>query len=827
VQGILALALGYSPDSNARGRDRDLRHRQRLKAVMDACARLRSGLEVSEQRAADATVYVLKDPASGRIFRLPETAYFIARQLDGQTAPDEIRKRVDEKFAAAVSLEELEAYLSQLRRLGLIEGTAQAPASARRIRGDLFYLRFKACDPDRFLERLLPLVRWCFTRSFVAASAALVAFSLAVAAANWPEIRQEFGQLAQVHALAYAWLVMMLTVCAHEIAHGLACKRFGGQVREMGFMLIYLQPALYCNVSDAWMFPEKSKRLWVTAAGAWLDIVLWALAVIAWRITEPDAALHFAALVVLATTGIRMLFNVNPLIKLDGYYLLADALDIPNLRARAFRFLRGMASEASARERRIFVAYGILAGAYTTLLLGSIAWWAAGYLIGAYHGLGFAIFVALMSLLFRNPLKRSFLALPERVRSAPAWLRSRSRPVRALTATGAALGVLFLVPLTLTVSGGFAVRPLDNADLRAEVEGIIEAVHADEGDVVAANALVARLAGHQRRAELAQVEAAVREKQAKLKMLRAGPRPEDISLARQRVVNAKAREAEAAGRHAEAEHLRAARIAGARAAVEKAREQLAFADQSAARSRLLAKQGFFSAAKFEEAESEIAVRRKALEEAQASLRHAQADELREWRENHALARAARTEAERELERLLAGSRPEEIEAAEAEIASFEAKRGLLAYQAGRLEIRAPHAGVITTPRLKEKVGQFVSRGELIAEVHELKKLTVDIEVPERDIGPVRVGQLVFLKARAYPGETFHGEVIGIAPAMHASIQPAGPKMVRVATLIDNPDLRLKTGMTGYAKIDCGTRSLAGVLAHGTVGALRVEVWSWW
>jgi putative peptide zinc metalloprotease protein len=83
----------------------------------------------------------------------------------------------------------------------------------------------------------------------------------------------------------------------------------------------------------------------------------------------------------------------------------------------------------------------------------------------------------------------------------------------------------------------------------------------------------------------------------------------------------------------------------------------------------VARQGFFSAAKFEEAESEIAVRRKALEEAQASLRHAQADELREWRENHALARAARTEAERELERLLAGSRPEEIEAAEAEIAA--------------------------------------------------------------------------------------------------------------------------------------------------------------
>jgi multidrug resistance efflux pump len=310
-------------------------------------------------------------------------------------------------------------------------------------------------------------------------------------------------------------------------------------------------------------------------------------------------------------------------------------------------------------------------------------------------------------------------------------------------------------------------------------------------------------------------------------MQRAGARPEEIALARQRVANARVREAEAVGRHAEAARLRAARIAGVQATLEKAKGQLAFADQSAARVRPLVKQGFFSQAKYEEAEAELAVRRRALDEAQASLHHAQADDLREWRENLALARAVRTEAERELERLLAGSRPEEIEATEAEIGSLEAKRRLLEHQTSRLEIRAPHAGVITTPRLREKAGQYVSRGELIVEVHELKKLTVDIEVPERDIAPVRVGQPVFLKARAYPAETFYGEVVGIAPAMHTSSQAAAPKMVRVATLIDNSDLRLKTGMTGYAKIDCGTRSLAGVLAHGTVGALRVEVWSWW
>jgi putative peptide zinc metalloprotease protein len=261
--------------------------------------------------------------------------------------------------------------------------------------------------------------------------------------------------------------------------------------------------------------------------------------------------------------------------------------------------------------------------------------------------------------------------------------------------------------------------------------------------------------------------------------------------------------------------------------VARAKQQLEFAEQSAARVRPLVQQGFFSAAKFDEADTEIFVRRRALEEAQAALRHAQADELREWSENRALANAARTENERELERLTAGARPEEIEAMQAEIESLGAKRALLHDQVERLVIRSPHAGVITTPRVKEKIGQYVQKGELIAEVHDLEQLTVEIDVAERDIGPVRVGRPVVLKARAYPGETFRGVVTGIAPAMRESDAATPVKTVRVTTVIDNGGQKLKSRMSGYAKIDCGTRPLWEVLAHGVVGALRVEVWSWW
>src|SRR5439155_438453 len=108
----------------------------------------------------------------------------------------------------------------------------------------------------------------------------------------------------------------------------------------MGFLLIYFQPAFYCNVSDAWLIAEKSKRLWVTISGPYLEIFLWALAVIIWRVTEPGTWPSAVALVVVATSALRLFINLNPLIKLDGYYLLSDALGIHNLRARAFGYLK-------------------------------------------------------------------------------------------------------------------------------------------------------------------------------------------------------------------------------------------------------------------------------------------------------------------------------------------------------------------------------------------------------------------------------------------------------------------------------------------------------
>src|SRR6185295_12679095 len=214
-------------------------------------------------------------------------------------------------------------------------------------------------------------------------------------------------------------VVMFAVISAHELAHGVTCKRFGGEVHEMGFLLIYLQPALYCNVDDAWLFPEKSKRLWVGFAGPYFELFLWALGTWVWRLTNTDTVINFLAFIVMITSGVKTLFNFNPVIKLDGYYLLSDWLEIPNLRAKGFACLNGTVQKLFGarvprlqkmvpRERRILLAYGLVAGVGSLWLLGYAFVKASGSFLHGSHTLGLALSVGFLSISFSNMFRQLF-----------------------------------------------------------------------------------------------------------------------------------------------------------------------------------------------------------------------------------------------------------------------------------------------------------------------------------------------------------------------------------------------------------------------------------
>jgi multidrug resistance efflux pump len=785
---------------------------------------------------------VVKDPVSGRFFRFGEAEDFIASQFNGATTVDVVRQRCQDRFGTDPAPGAVEGFLAALRRAGLLEAgdgpPGPRPGPRRWVRGSPLYFRLKAFDPDRLLDRLIGPVRFCFTPSFVVFLAAVILSGLAVSIVNGTEITRDLLDLYRPEMVLAAWFIIFAVTAAHEFAHSLTCKRFGGHVHEMGFLLIYFQLAFYCNVSDAWLFPEKSRRLWVTFAGPYFELFLWALAVLTWRVTEPGTWVSAAALVVVATSAFKLVINLNPLIKLDGYYLLCDLLGTPNLRARAFGYLRGRVArlwasrsravvEATPRERRIYLGYSLLAGGYSTWLLGYIAWALGSFLTERYQGTGLVVYAGLVAVAFQNPLRRA-VSRPVTARAWRGAVRWMKRPLKILLPPAGLVALLFLVKMELTVSGHFAIAPHHNADARAVVDGIIAQVHVDEGQRVGIGAPIARLADRDYRAELRWIEAQIDETRARLKMLRAGPRREEIVLAYQAVETARTRGDHARRRYEEAERIQAARFAKARADVAKAGERLRYARSDLARFRTLFGADLISRRVFEEAEERAGVTERELEAAEAELGRVSANDLAEVRKDLAVAEKELDEAAGRMGLLEAGSRPEEIEATEAALVRLGGHRDHLREQIRLVDVRSPATGVVTTPKPKEKVGQYVKKGDLIVEVHALETVRAEIALPEGEIGEVRLGQYVVLKARAFPEKSFTGTVTAIAPvATKEEGESWRGKMVRVTTAIDNPDLLLKPDTTGNAKIYCGERRLVDLVTRRLVRYLRVEFWSWW
>src|SRR5258708_6969600 len=281
--------------------------------------KLRADLIVSGQEKPGGVAYVVKDPVVGRFVRFKEPEYFIARQVDGVTSLEEIRRRGEEELGASLSQATVEQFAGKLATLGLLEiktgtGSSAPPAAkAGRVRGNLFYLRYKVFDPDRLFDWLVPRLAFVFTRQFAWFSVAVIALAIGVTIGSWHELHRSLIRLFRVETVVLAWVAFISIVIGHEFAHGLTCKRFGGKVHEVGLFLIYLQPAMYCNVSDAWLFPEKKKRLLVTLAGAWFEIFCWALATLCWRGTPAATLPNYLSLAIATTLGIKTLFNLTTL----------------------------------------------------------------------------------------------------------------------------------------------------------------------------------------------------------------------------------------------------------------------------------------------------------------------------------------------------------------------------------------------------------------------------------------------------------------------------------------------------------------------------------
>ena len=482
--------------------------------------KLRQDLVLVEQTYRGEQSYIVKDPQSRKYFRFRPAEIMVMQMFDGErTAAQACADLLTEGLR--VSAAGVESFARKLSGMGLCERTLgersvlqmeRLRAQRRRrlmrglgpFKGDLLRIRWSVGDPDKLLDWLLPRLRFFFTPVFLKLSIALFAVYFLILAIKW----QDFvGTLASFYNLevglpAYAvfWLSGTAIIVIHELGHGLTCKYFGGRVHEIGAMLIYFQLAFYCNVNDAWTFAERRARLWVTAAGSWIQLVIASIAAMVWWAATPGSLLEYAAFAGVFTGGIAtVLMNANPLIPLDGYYALSDYLEVPNLRQRAFAHIAWLAKTrvfglelppppADERERRVFRIYGAVAVVYISLALSLFAAAAFGWLSRWLGAVGIAVFLAGAFLILRAPGK-AFIstvkaAVQQRRRTSPGspWRRRLLAGIPGIVFLGA------IVPWRITIVAPFRVAPVLATTHAAPDSGVIERVLVREGDRVMSGA---------------------------------------------------------------------------------------------------------------------------------------------------------------------------------------------------------------------------------------------------------------------------------------------------------------------------------------------------
>ncbi|MFH1372908.1 MAG: HlyD family efflux transporter periplasmic adaptor subunit [bacterium] len=769
---------------------------------MSAYYRLRDDLVCSKGVVDGNTVYNIKDPRTGRYFRLREPEYWLVRQLDGHTSSKIIADRFRRKFNARLTATDVDQFVAQLSELRFLDdGRAEQELSRKSYlagRGEslfarLLFVKIRGFNPQLLLDRLVKVYRPFHHWFWWVVQLLIVIVALVLLAANFRYFNVDLSTLLQPGSLVAAILAVFVVVALHEFAHAIVCRHYGGEVREMGFLLLYFQPCFYTDLSDAWLFEKKAQRLVVTAAGPLFQLVLMALAVLIWRVTVIGTFINELALIITLVCLLTALFNFNPLIKLDGYYLLSDWVEIPNLRRRAFDYLSNMIKRrllgwpieplsATIKEKRTYLLYATLALFYSVGLIGYVLVVAARFLVAHLGAAGLMLLLAVLLFTLRTVLVGFGRGLVKHLSYMKSLWKKPLRLTIHIVIAVAVVVVVFALPVPHRVSGEVTVRPVEEFTLLLNEYGLLEHNYrrggADpesqsgylqvtttemaaldlvplvrDGQQVRLGDTLAIMVSNQVIQEIAANQALLEKYKGQLALLKAPPKKEAI---------------------AEAE----SQVAAARAGYDQFQREM---DRIA-----------------ELAEKNLSSR----------------EELESARSAVQIASAELSNKESRLQLLLAPPRPEEIVVLQAEIERQKARLDFLKAQQEAQSIITPIEGTITTHHT----------GDAVLTVINNRVIELLTPVSDFDIGLVAKGQTVRCKLRSFPERTFTGRVVHIPGSAHTV---DGSARFIVSIVVDNTDGLLCNGMSGYAKIEVGKSSMAGLIVRKLASVVRVEFWSWW
>ncbi|NUQ65725.1 MAG: HlyD family efflux transporter periplasmic adaptor subunit [Pirellulales bacterium] len=479
--------------------------------------RARPDLVIRAQQYGPDRYWVVKDPVSLSYFQLCDEEHSILQMLDGRASLAEIKRRFDDAFAPLeVTFEQLQSFFSRLHQLGLV--VADAPGQGEELlrrraqRGRREWLgaisnplaiRFRGLDPERFLRWAYPKCRWAFSWWFLGLCMAMVAGAAILAAVEFDIIRSrlpDFHTFFSARNAIWFAAALAMTKGLHELGHAMACKHFGGECHEIGVLLLVFMPCLYSNVSDAWTFSGKWQRIAVSAAGVAVEVVLAGLCTFLWWFSQPGFFHTLMLSVVVLCSVNTLLLNGNPLLRYDGYYVLADLLAVPNLYqqsrallARGFRRLcfgvDGPVHRSLPRNRRaLLVGYAAASAVYRWVVVIAILWFC--YRVLQSHRLEVVaqvLAVVVVAGLLAAPAGNLAAALRN-----PAW-RRRIQPARAVLTfvlVAAAAITVLAVPLPCRIHAPAVVQPQGAHHVYVVAPGtLIDSVRAgqvvEEGEALA------------------------------------------------------------------------------------------------------------------------------------------------------------------------------------------------------------------------------------------------------------------------------------------------------------------------------------------------------
>ena len=487
--------------------------------------RLRPDLKIIRQVQRGEVSFIVKDPVALKYFRFGTLEVSLFNLLDGNRDHGQVAAALSAETGVNLDGGMVASFIEELKKKDLIErsGKEKSLLLLERLRKqrqlkaeegteghDTLYMRFPFYDPDELYNRIIKHISFLWSRQFFIFCLFLFSLAAIIIISNWASVSSGLANLYSFQDKGLRDVLMLIVVLftvivLHENGHGLTCKRYGGEVHEIGFMLIYFMPAFYANVTDTWTFESKAAKLWVTFAGAFVELIICSIASFVWYFSTPGYLIHDFAFTFMITAGLSsILINMNPLIRLDGYFALVDYLEIPKLGDDSTKYLGLLVRKHVFRapveipryDRRlklILFTYGILSFLYRILILTLTLLFFNRQIGRLFPEMGVFIFPFVAYRLLRKKLRAIWKSIHHVYVDKKELLMNRKKSATVAVALAVILGLFFFLPLPYSHQGMFVVESSELVPVRAEAEGFIGGVLVREGDVVDRGTMLAVL----------------------------------------------------------------------------------------------------------------------------------------------------------------------------------------------------------------------------------------------------------------------------------------------------------------------------------------------